>query len=70
LNLVSGLFFLIVVIAAMPAPFHVILAIDDVDSFGFPWWTHLGIAVGLAAGVAAVWLPLRAGVRNLRGMEF
>jgi ABC-2 type transport system permease protein len=70
LNLVAGLFFLIVVICAMVAPFHIILATHDMDGVSFPWWSWLALLVGLAAGALAVVLPLRAGARNLRRLEF
>src|SRR5205807_9760807 len=43
LNLVAGLFFLIVAIVAMAAPFHFILAAQEIDNSGFPWWTWLGV---------------------------
>ena len=70
LNLVAGLFFLIAVICAMAAPFHLVLASHDPEQAGFPWWAWLGVVAGMAGGAAAVILPLRAGARNLRGMEF
>jgi ABC-2 type transport system permease protein len=70
LNLVAGLFFLIVAIVTMTAPFHLVLAAREIDNAAFPWWAWLGPLLGLAAGVTAVILPLRAGARNLETMEF
>ena len=72
LNLVAGLFFLIVVIAAMAAPFHLILATPDPENSGFPWWSWPScVLIGPRQGALRVLvLPLRAGTRNLRGMEF
>ncbi len=70
LNLVAGLLFLIVVVGAMAAPFHFIVAAHDFDVVTFPWWPWLGVVVGIIAGIVAVVLPLRAGASNLRRMEF
>jgi ABC-2 type transport system permease protein len=70
LNLVAGLFFLIVAIGTMAAPFHVQLAAHDADSPLPLWLPWLGVAFGLAAGTTTVVLLLRAGARNLRNMEF
>ena len=69
LNLVAGLLFLCVIVALMAAPWHVYLAIrgePDVQT----WWLLLGVVPGTVLGVLAVALPLRAGVRALRRMEF
>ena len=38
--------------------------------FHLPWWVWLLYVAGFAFGVTATWLPLRAGVRALRAMEF
>jgi hypothetical protein len=54
----------------MAGPFHFILATHGSDYTEFPWWSWLGVLCGFAAGAAAVVLPLRAGARYLRGMEF
>ncbi len=69
LNLVAGLFFLIVVIGAMAAPFHLLQASRNWSSsaiLGGRAWPGFG----LVSGVLAVVVPLRAGARNLRAMEF
>lgn len=71
-NMVVGLCFLLVVIGLMVVPYHAAQfvranrAADAVVS----GWVYAGVPVGLALGVAAVVLPLRAGARALRGVEF
>ena len=70
LNLVAGLFFLIVVIGTMAAPFHLVLATPDPDKARFGWWPWVGVVFGLVVGALTIIVPLRAGAKNLRGMEF
>jgi ABC-2 type transport system permease protein len=72
LNLVAGLLFLGVTVALMAAPWHVYAAIQaSQDLIGPPpWWLFAGVLPGLAGGVLAAWLPLRAGARALKAMEF
>jgi ABC-2 type transport system permease protein len=73
LNLVAGLLLLVVVVVLMAAPWHLALAADEargpqiaIDS----GWLWIGLFLGIAVGIAAVILPLRAGRRALRRMEF
>jgi ABC-2 type transport system permease protein len=71
LNLVAGLLFLIVVVGLMGLPWHAQAIINgrdpaEVESL----LALLGIIPGLAVGILAVWLPLRAGARALARMEF
>ena len=71
-NMVVGLMFLVSVIGLMVVPFHVSqLAKRAASGAGHvnPW-VYAGIPVGLAVGVLATVLPLRAGARSLREMEF
>jgi ABC-2 type transport system permease protein len=72
LNLVAGLLLLLVIVAAMALPFHIVLAATPEAPFarGVPPW-RWGLVGGTAvlAALATV-LPLRAGIRQLRGMEF
>lgn len=69
LNLIAGLLFLIVVITLMAAPSHYLLATQGMEG-QIPWWLWATHGLGLFVGVLAILLPLRAGVRNLRAMEF
>jgi ABC-2 type transport system permease protein len=70
LNLITGLLYLVTVLALMAGPYH--LAFGLVDEIpGWVWrWLGVAFAVGTAVGVAATVLPLRAGARALRKMEF
>lgn len=73
LNLVTGLMYLLAVIALMAAPYHVLSALST-ESGGLPpfaiWWMALGVMAGVALGVIATVVPLRMGVRALKRMEF
>ena len=62
--------FLIVVIGSMAAPFHLALAVPNPEGPEFPWWLWLGVIFGLGVGAGSIVLPLQAGARNLRAMEF
>lgn len=74
LNLVAGLVFLIVVVCAMTVPSHVILG--DVEPYahqltpGALGLIVIGVILGVAAGAAAVVVPLYLGAEALRHMEF
>src|SRR5262245_19394449 len=72
LNLVAGLLFLLVVVATTALPFHLHLGLTQDISFqaGIPIWMWLGIGAGVLVGIGATVLPLRAGARQLRRMEF
>jgi ABC-2 type transport system permease protein len=73
LNLVAGLLFLLLIIGLMAAPWHARILMSDAHgnvSIPMGFAIPVGIALGLAVGVASVFLPLRAGIRALRGMEF
>jgi ABC-2 type transport system permease protein len=73
LNLVAGLLLLLLVLGLMAVPWHV--RFMWAESEGRPA-TFLGVVavaglvLGLAVGIASVVLPLRAGIRTLRAMEF
>lgn len=71
-NMVVGLAFLVAVIAVMVVPFHVtqLAARASGGAVGTSPWVYAGIPVGLILGVIAVVLPLRAGAKSLREMEF
>ena len=73
LNLVAGLLFLLAVIALMAAPWHLYLATSGATELGplsAGGWLLGGVAAGIALGAAVTVLPLRAGARALRRMEF
>lgn len=74
LNLVTSLFFLILVIAVMAIPWHVRIMTNGLEnailSELFTWWLGIGALAGTALGAAAVFIPLRIGARALRRMEF
>jgi ABC-2 type transport system permease protein len=75
LNLVAGLLFLLVIVGLMAAPWHW-MAMTGTEELN-PFVPAVGIVgvglllgMGLIAGAAAIVLPLRAGIRALRAMEF
>ncbi len=73
LNLVVGLFFLIVVVGLMSVPWHGHAAMTGgYEVVGAGAMSGLGVTslVGVGAGAAATWLPLKAGAEALRRMEF
>jgi ABC-2 type transport system permease protein len=72
LNLVIELGFLVLMILTMVLPWHLQMFWTGVHSqTTFTWWPiAVGTGIGLALGTAAVVLPLRAGIRALRRMEF
>jgi ABC-2 type transport system permease protein len=73
LNLIAGLLIVGTVIGAVAGPMQFLHGRDpdmSVAMSAVPWHTWLVMLAGLAAGGAAVWLPMRAGMRNLRSMEF
>jgi ABC-2 type transport system permease protein len=71
-NMVVGLGFLLAVIGVMVVPFHTAQfarGMRSADAAVNPL-VYAGIPVALVLGVLAVVLPLRAGARALRGVEF
>jgi ABC-2 type transport system permease protein len=72
MNLICGLFFLLVAVIVMAGPWHLHMlrnGSSDVDWVA-PLWLWLGVLLGGMIGGLAVWLPLRAGARVLKQMEF
>jgi ABC-2 type transport system permease protein len=71
-NMAIGLGFLVAVIGVMAVPFHTAQQAKGMARGGGPVspWVFAGIPVGVFLGVLAVVLPLRAGARALRKMEF
>lgn len=73
LNLVAGLLYLLVVVALMAGPFHLVLGFTPErldDPRLVPWWTWVSAALGMSVGWIGTYWPMRAGMKNLRGMEF
>lgn len=70
-NMIVGLGFLVLVVACSSAPILVAglrnLARSTDD---WPWWAFAGLPIAVALTVAAVWVPLTTGARNLRTTEF
>jgi ABC-2 type transport system permease protein len=71
-NMVLGLAFLVAVIGVMVVPFHIAQLVQSRTSGEMQVnpWVFAGIPIGMILGVVAVVLPLRAGARSLRDMEF
>jgi ABC-2 type transport system permease protein len=73
LNLVAGLLFLLATVTLMAVPWHLQRALAGASDGGSPFfWLFVafGAGAGTAVGALAVLLPLRAGIRALRQMEF
>jgi len=68
--MVAGLGFIVAVIGLMAVPFHAAQLARGVNGGVVKPWVFAGAPVGLILGVLAVVLPLRAGARSLRDMEF
>lgn len=69
-NMVTGLGFLVAVIGLMVVPFHAAQLAHKVNGGHISPWVFAGMPIAAALGVVAVVLPLRAGARALRTMEF
>jgi ABC-2 type transport system permease protein len=73
LNLVTGLLFIVTVVALIAGPYHILVAATREDAgFGVREYALIGIGVslGIVVGMAAVVFPLRIGTRHLRQIEF
>jgi ABC-2 type transport system permease protein len=69
-NMVTGLGFIVAVIGTMAVPFHAAQLANRATGAPINPWVFAGVPVALAIGATAVVLPLRAGARALREMEF
>ncbi len=71
-NMMLGLGYLVIVIVAMCGPYHLGRATQLVTGDETtPWvWLVGGVAVATVACVLATWIPMRAGYRNLKQIEF
>jgi ABC-2 type transport system permease protein len=73
LNLVAGLLFLLLTLGLMAAPWHLEMILGEREEtrlLSMEGLVVTGVILGLIAGIASVVLPLRAGIRALRAMEF
>jgi ABC-2 type transport system permease protein len=72
LNLVAGLLFLLVAVAALALPFHLLLGIAQSTTFenGVPVGMWAVVGAGSMIGVYLTMVALRTGARHLRTMEF
>jgi ABC-2 type transport system permease protein len=71
-NMVTGLLFIVCVIGLMAIPFHVANLTSGVKggTSAISPWVFAGVPIGVILGSLAAVVPLRAGGRALRGMEF
>jgi ABC-2 type transport system permease protein len=73
LNVIAGLLLLVSLVTLMAVPVHIVYARQPegpLAATDLPWWIWVPHVSGLLLGLAAAALPLRAGVRTLRAMEF
>jgi ABC-2 type transport system permease protein len=73
LNLVACLLLLVLLVFLMALPIHIVYANSPEAPLGLelvPWWLWLSYLGGALVGVAAVFVPLHLGIRQLRRMEF
>jgi ABC-2 type transport system permease protein len=75
LNLVAGLLLLVSVVALLAGPWHLAVAAgkeSGIEAILIRWWPAIGglTLLGILVGILAVLVPLRAGARALRRMEF
>jgi ABC-2 type transport system permease protein len=71
-NMIVGLGYLLLIVAAMAAPLHIAGLRATLAGRGefHPWWAFAGVPVALIASGLAIWLPLKAGAKSLRETEF
>jgi len=72
-NLVASLMLLGFVVATMAAPLNVYYGrnpVGQVNLAAVPWPVWILLPSGFALGTCAIWMPLRAGMKHLRGLEF
>ena len=72
-NMVVGLGYVVVVVALMSLPLHaaaVLRHFGRLPTGDLPLWAYAGLPLGVLCGVAAVYLPMKAGAKALRETEF
>src|SRR5262245_43919020 len=71
MNLIAGLMYLLLVLGLMAGPYHLWTGLNP---DGVPphrvMWVVAGVLAGVAVGIAAAVVPLQAGARVLRTIEF
>ncbi|MEZ6140493.1 MAG: hypothetical protein R3B84_07975 [Zavarzinella sp.] len=72
INMLISLGYLIFIVAITCGPYHMSVTRESVTAGNnpLPWWAFAGMPVGLIATILATWIPMRAGIRNLRTIEF
>lgn len=77
ITLITGLLYQVALIVMMVLPTHLIMAIPGDVSYEekagpstLAIWANIGIVGGLLVGIIAIWLPLYAGIKALKKMEF
>lgn len=72
-NLMVSLVLLGAVIGGVAVPMQLLhgrIADGPVTLAMVPWYVWLSMTAGVLIGATAIWLPMRAGIRNLRALEF
>ena len=72
-NLIIGLILLGAIIVTVAGPMQFVHGRDPevgVSLSDVPWFVWAGMLVGTCIGLFAAWYPMRAGMRNLRALEF
>lgn len=72
-NLIAGLMFLALVIVTVAGPIQFLHGRDPEEAVPLgtiPWFIWVGIVAGVLVSGVATWLPMRAGMRSLKAMEF
>jgi ABC-2 type transport system permease protein len=72
LNMILSLLYLVAVIILMLIPYHITAAAQALlkTPAALPPWASVCIGLGVLLGIAAVYFPMRIGIRTLRGIEF
>lgn len=72
LNMILSLLFLVTVIILMLIPYHLSVTAEAFlkRPYLLPSWAYVAIGAGGLLGIAAVYLPMRIGIRTLKKIEF
>jgi ABC-2 type transport system permease protein len=72
-NLIASLMMMGAVISTMAGPMQVVHGRDPDTHLALaavPWYVWSAMIAGFVLAGAAIWMPMRAGMKNLRAMEF